>query len=86
MIGDKHASAVQVLTWFLLVTSMLGVGARGITKAVIVRSVSLDDYLITISLVWSCVSPILTYPPKCKIVIRHWTISHRLDRGWTWLW
>ena len=51
--GDKHASTVQVLTWFLIVTSILGVAARGLTKALIVRSVSLDDYLITVSLVCS---------------------------------
>ena len=48
---DKHASTVQILTWFLVVTSILGVGARGLTKAVTVRSVSLDDYLIAVSLV-----------------------------------
>lgn len=50
---DKHASTVQVLTWFLAVTAILGVGARGLTKAIIVRSVSLDDYLITVALVCS---------------------------------
>ena len=54
---DKHAATVRVLTWFLVVTSILGVGARGLTKAVIVRSVSLDDYLITISLVCSWSPP-----------------------------
>lgn len=55
IMDDEHAATVRVLTWFLIVTSILGVGARGLTKAVIVRSVSLDDYLITISLVcyWS---------------------------------
>lgn len=55
--GDTHALTVRVLTWFLLVTSILGVGARGLTKAVIVRSISLDDYLITVSLVRSRSSP-----------------------------
>ena len=50
---DKHASTVQILTWFLVVTSILGVGARGLTKAVTIRSVSLDDYLIAVSLVCS---------------------------------
>ena len=48
---DKHASTVEILTWFLLVSAILGVGARGITKAILVRSVGLDDYLMTISLV-----------------------------------
>ena len=51
--GDGKASAVKVLTWFLVITSILGVGARGLTKAIMVRSVSLDDYLITVSLVHS---------------------------------
>ena len=47
---DKHTSTVQILNWFLLVTAILAVGARGLTKAVTVRSVSLDDYLIAAAL------------------------------------
>lgn len=50
---DTHASTVRVLTWFLVITAILGVGARGLTKAIIVRSVSLDDYLITVSLLFA---------------------------------
>ena len=50
---DKQASTVEIIAWFLVVTAILGVGARGLTKALLVRSVSLDDYLITISLVCS---------------------------------
>lgn len=43
--------ATQVTTLFMLITSTLVVVARGITKAVIVRSSSNDDYLIALSLV-----------------------------------
>lgn len=43
--------AIKVLTLFLLITSILVVIARGTTKAVIVRSTNLDDYLIASSLV-----------------------------------
>lgn len=43
--------ATQVTTSFMLITSTLAVIARGITKAVIVRSSSIDDYLIALSLV-----------------------------------
>ena len=74
---DKHASTVQILTWFLVVTSILGVGARGLTKAVTVRSVSLDDYFIAVSLVCSWSPLILCYEPNSKTAVRHWTISRR---------
>ena len=49
--------AIKVMTTFLLITSILVVIARGTTKAVIVRSTNLDDYLIALSLV--CTTPIL---------------------------
>lgn len=53
MMGDGDAPTVQVVSCFLIVTSVLGVGARGLTKAIIVRSVSFDDYLITASLLFA---------------------------------
>ena len=46
--------ALKVMIFFLLITSILIVIARGATKAVIVRSINrslLDDYLISLSLV-----------------------------------
>ena len=43
--------ATKVMTLFLLITSILVVIARGTTKAFIVRSTNLDDYLIALSLV-----------------------------------
>ena len=43
--------ATKVITLFLLITSILVTAARGVTKAVIVRSTSIDDYLIGLSLV-----------------------------------
>ena len=43
--------AIKTMTWFLLIISILVVIARGITKAVIVGSTNLDDYLIALSLV-----------------------------------
>ena len=43
--------ATKVITLFLLVTSILVTTARGFTKAIIVRSISIDDYLIGLSLV-----------------------------------
>ena len=78
---DKHASTVQILTWFLVVTSILGVGARGLTKAVTVRSVSLDDYLIAVSLVCSSSPLNLCHAPNRKTVFCHWTISRRFRGG-----
>lgn len=43
--------AVKVMTFFLLITSILVVIARGATKAIIVGATNLDDYLIALSLV-----------------------------------
>ena len=49
---DKNTvPAIRIITVFLLITSILVVIARGTTKAIIVRSTSLDDYLIALSLV-----------------------------------
>lgn len=48
---DSHAATVKILTLFLLVISILGVGTRAITKAIISHASNLDDYLISISLV-----------------------------------
>ena len=43
--------AIKVMTFFLFITSTLIVVARATTKAVIVRSINIDDYLISLSLV-----------------------------------
>ena len=51
MMRDPHASAVKIVTWFFVVAAILAVGARGLTKAIFIRSIGLDDYLITVSLV-----------------------------------
>lgn len=45
--------AIKVMTIFLLITSILVVIARGTTKAVIVQSTNLDDYLIALSLIFN---------------------------------
>lgn len=45
--------AVKVMTVFLLITSILVVIARGTTKAIIVGSTNLDDYLIALSLLFN---------------------------------
>ena len=51
---DNLTPVVKIVTWFLLITSALSVAARGITKAAVVRSISLDDYLSSVSLVGPC--------------------------------
>ncbi|MCJ1283183.1 hypothetical protein MMC26_002510 [Xylographa opegraphella] len=50
---DNLAPLVDILTWFLLVTSVTGVAVRGATKAAIIHIVGLDDALITIALLFS---------------------------------
>ncbi|MCJ1377796.1 hypothetical protein MMC17_000892 [Xylographa soralifera] len=47
---DNLAPLVDILTWFLLVTSITGVAVRGATKAAIIHIVGVDDALITIAL------------------------------------
>lgn len=51
--GDDLTPVIEVVTWFLLVTLLLSVIARGATKAVVVRSLTVDDYLISASTVRS---------------------------------
>ena len=50
MSGD-YTPTVRTLTWFWFVAAVLGVATRGLTKAVIVRSLNVDDFLIAFSLV-----------------------------------
>ncbi|MCJ1434163.1 hypothetical protein MMC27_003530 [Xylographa pallens] len=47
---ENLAPLVDILIWFLLVTSVTGVAVRGATKAAIIHIVGLDDALITIAL------------------------------------
>ena len=51
--GDDYTPVIQVIVLFLLITCIIGFTARGATKAAVVRSISLDDYLVSISLVSS---------------------------------
>ena len=50
MSGD-YSLTVRTLTWFWFVAAVLGVATRGLTKAIIVRSLNVDDVLIAVSLV-----------------------------------
>ena len=49
--SDDYTPTVQTLTWFWFVAAVLGVATRGLTKAIIVRSLNVDDFLIALSLV-----------------------------------
>jgi len=52
LVTDSNLTpVVQIVTWFLLTTSISGVIARGLTKANIIRSIDLDDALVSIALV-----------------------------------
>ena len=63
--------ATKAMTFFLLIPSILFAIARGITKAVIVRSTSPDEHMIALSLVsttrnlhWETQSGHITYTPS----------------------
>ena len=49
---DNYSSLIQILTWFLLVVSILSVIARNAKKALSVRQINIDDHLIAIALVF----------------------------------
>lgn len=49
--SDDYNPTVRILTWFWFVAAVLGVATRGLTKAIIVHSLNVDDFLISVSLV-----------------------------------
>ncbi len=49
--SDDYTPTVRILTWFWFIAAVLGVATRGLTKAIIVRSLNVDDFLISLSLV-----------------------------------
>ena len=51
VMGDELKHVIQVVAWFLLVTTVLGLIARMTAKLMTVRRADMDDYLIVISLV-----------------------------------
>lgn len=50
---------VQIVTWFLLITCSLSIVARGVTKAASVRSITLDDYFISVSWLFALVQSVI---------------------------
>ena len=81
---------IKVMTLFLLITSVLVTVVRGITKAVIVRSMGLDDYLIALSLVSATCT--ITHDRKfwltggANLAFQYWTIICGVLPGREWLW
>ena len=49
--SDDRTQIVQTLTWFWFIAASLAVATRGLTKAIIVRSLNIDDFLISLSFV-----------------------------------
>ena len=77
---------------FFLIISILVVIARDTTKAIIVRSANLDDYLITLSLV-STIRDLYCKPPWRHLVYEwpessfstsdsQWPSSSKLSMAW----
>ena len=48
---DNHAPVVSVITWFLIITSLLAVLARIATRFAVIRGLRLDDVVILLALV-----------------------------------
>ena len=53
---------IKVITWYLLAASVLSVFARAFTKAAVIHTSTLDDYLVPISLVYPQPTPLLSFP------------------------
>ena len=47
----NHGPLVGVLTWFLLAATVLAVAARAVTKLVISKRWTADDYMVFVALV-----------------------------------
>ena len=47
----SNTSVIQVITWFSLAAVLFSLAARAVVKVVTVKTVSLDDYLISLSVV-----------------------------------
>lgn len=78
---------MQIVTWFLLITCSLAIIARGVTKAAVVRSTSLDINFISVS--WarsSFASSIDASLLNIGLALCHYSISnsHITDIAWLW--
>lgn len=76
---DVHTVAIQSVAWITVIISVLIVIARVVTKVTLVRSITVDDYLISVALVWKF--EVSSKPGKHQLIvtflgIRHWT-NHR---------
>ena len=74
---DDHTRAVQIVTWSTVITSILVIIARVITKATTVRSITLGDYLISAALVST--SADIGWLPQSSAHCRCLAICHRTD-------
>ena len=85
---DNLAPLVDILTWFLLVTSITGVTVRGATKAAIIHIVGLDDALITIALVSILRTTrfLETRPYRVCKAVQHWSVQCGCGTDCEWLW
>lgn len=75
---EDHTRAVQIVTWFTVITSILAVITRVITKITTVHSIKLNDYVVSAALVRAPantlqLSQALAY--RCHLAFRHRTDS-----------
>ena len=64
--SDDHTPTVQTLTWFWFIAASLAVATRGLTKAIIVRSLNIDDFLISLSFVCNPKTCTRCHDHKCS--------------------
>ena len=76
---------VQIVTWFLLITCSLAFIARGVTKAAVVRSISLDDYFISVSWARSSFASSVDALLNVGLALCHYSISNSHITDITWL-
>ena len=53
--ADDHGPVVDIVAWFLMVTMILAVFVRLITRTTLTHSLGAEDGMICGSLVWQCI-------------------------------
>ena len=76
---------VQIVTWFLFITCSLAFIARGVTKAAVVRSISLDDCFISVSCVRCSFASSVDALLNLGLALSHYSISNSHIAEITWL-
>ena len=86
-LSNSHGNTVNIVTWFLLVSSVLATFARLLTKRALNRNLSLDDATLLVALVSNSskamdvsnqLKPVTSYSVSPRQLPSH----YKLPTGW----